>query len=285
MWRLVWIALLVFGGADTVWCQPPRGHGDGGGPRSRIVFFQALRDAYQESSNKEFVDLLHHRPVRDEIELEEADYEALRDIGKQAMHAVRDLEHDKSTHRLSREEIRGKIIEVIGPIQQRSLELLKSKARFDRLVELIAQRHGYAAAANKEVADRIGLSGEDLDRFRETRDGLKRELMEETGRQIERIFKQSGGDVRERIQTVFENSRTWMDDRLAGELTVEQQNAFARLLEESFTDFPPMRGGWRRGPPPRRDGHHHPDREGPRSGPPPPKAGDPNCCNLPAQAL
>lgn len=261
VWRLALVVIAsVLLAPPEAFPQPPRHGGDRGSPERRgdsnrrMLFFEALREVHHHNSGKEFLDLLYHKPVRIEIKLQEEDFAKLQEYARSAMHVLRDLEKQPHTDNTTKQELISLIGQKLAPLNAQSIQLLQTKSRFDRLIELYAQRSGYSAAANGKVAERIGLVGEDLEKFREARAKLRHQIMEETGRQIQRLLSKSSGDVREQMSRLFENANDRLNESLALELTASQKSMFDKLLENPFADLP-KRGPRRRGgPPPHRLG-------------------------------
>ncbi len=231
MWRLVgMLAAVLLVLLTHASAEPPH--------RGRDPFFEALRSVLQASPNKDILDLLRHPEVCQEIKLSGEDSKAIEKNMRAAMRQILKLRDTLRGERLNREELKTKIQATLEPFEKASMELLSSEqVDLERLIGLYVQTRNYRAAANDEVAKRIGLAGEELARFRKARSDISRRQMEETRRDIERIMRSRTGDMRKDIAKLFERAEAKVDAELAERLTDDQTAKLESLKGPAF-EFP-----------------------------------------------
>ena len=228
--------------------QSPHRHADpsqsdrsgSGSPREHDPFFEAMRELHLESSSKELFDLLRHPSIREEIHLSDVDAERLHANGREAFQTIFAIRKEKQDHPVSKEDLKQQIRDVLAPLEEKSFDILhESKADFTRLLGLYSQARGYRALLNDKVAQQIGLQGEALDAFRKFRQEQRKAIMEDTRRAVEKEIRNAppGSSPRSAISKLFRRAEKQLDEKLAGQLTKEQREAFESLKGAKF-DLP-----------------------------------------------
>lgn len=218
--------------------QPP---GRGGPPGGRDPFFEALRDVHMDNPNKELFDLIHHDSVRKEIALSEDSaekvYQNIHDAVKQ-IYGIR--EQMRSEGAKTRDELKKQIIEAVAPFDKETYELLQKESKFERLLGIYAQARNYRAALNEHIAQRIGLTDQQLTDFRSERSKIWRSIMEETRQDIQETIRRAGtSDIpRDQVAKIFEHAEHKLDSKLGSLLSKEQREKLEELKGEPFADLP-----------------------------------------------
>lgn len=222
--------------------EPRRGdHNRPGGPREQSPFFEAMREVHLENSSKELFELLRHASIRQEVHLSDADAERLGTHGREAFQAIFAIQKDNRDNAASKEELKQQIRDVLGPLEEKSFEILRqSGADLKRLMGIYVQARGYRALLNDRVAQQIGLQGQALDAFRQFRQEQGRAIMEDTRRAVEREIRNAppGSKPREAISKLFRRAEEQLDEKLASQLTKEQLAAFESLKGPKFEEMP-----------------------------------------------
>ncbi len=241
--------------------QRPRGPGPGpgpGGPGGNSLFFDAMREVFQETPNKELFDLVNHAKIRDEIALSAEYTEQLRDNMHAAMKQVFALRHDSDDldPKLGKEDIKAKLREAIRPHDDASYKMLEMNSNFDRLLGIYAQARNNRAILIDPVAKKVGIEGAALEQFRKTRTEEGRKLWLETRDAVDRVMRNAplGVNPRAEIEKLFKQAEEKLDRKLGELLTDEQHAKLEELKGVKFDDLPvldrpPRRPGERNGPP------------------------------------
>lgn len=239
--------------------QRPRGPGSGpGGPGGNSLFFDAMREVFQETPNKELFDLVNHAKIRDEIALSAEHTEQLRDNLQAAMKKVFALRHDSDDldPKLSKDDIKAKLREAVKPHDDASYKMLEMNSDFDRLLGIYAQARNNRAILIDPIAQRVGIEGTALEQFRKTRTEEGRKLWLETRDAVDRVMRNAplGVNPRAEIEKLFKQAEEKLDRKLGELLTDEQHAKLEEIKGVKFDDLPildrpPRRPGERNGPP------------------------------------
>ncbi|GIX00713.1 MAG: hypothetical protein KatS3mg111_4045 [Pirellulaceae bacterium] len=255
MFRAV-LLLIFLCAASSASAQPRRG----GGPRSH-PFGDALREIGQRHPERELFELLLFPHVRAEIDLSDQEYDELSDQLRQLMERLREIgESTRGTHKTKQEWI-GELEPIVAAAHEQALKYLKEHADYDRLLELYVQQRNYSAASNEEVAMRIGLTGEDLEKFREAKREVWHRLMEDIRPEMDRVIRAPNfprEQISKEMERLFRHAHQRLDEELAELLPAEQRQALERMRDrDPFKDLPPPGARPWGGPPrergPRRD--------------------------------
>lgn len=297
LWRIICVVALVSLTPSAASCQPP----------GRSLFFEALREAFEDSPNKEIFDLVNHAPVREHVKLDDAELQQLRGHMRDAMDELRtlaDASRDQPAPPSSGDQADGqpadpkanshceeerakqadwdaavetlklKILEVVSPYDAKAFELLKEKSDFERLVQLFVQSRGYSSAISSEVSSRIGMSEAERVTFQEVVRVHRKQVMKDTRAIMEERIRRPSADTRMQIGKLFEEARDKVNARVAEELTTEQREKLEALKGEPFEELPHSGGGSRRKGPggrehggPASGGEHRGPTSGERGGP------------------
>ncbi len=242
--QFAWVLLLL---AVPVYAQPrpPRG-GPGPGPGSgpggelrglggeRDPFFDAMREVFQDAPHKELFDLVNRSEVRQEIGLASDAASKVKDNVHDAMREVFSL-RDKQ-ERLTKDQYKEKIRNALTPFEKESYKILEEHGNFDRLLGIYAQARKYRAILNDKVAEKIGLDGVALDRFRRERAEYGRTLWEETRDLVDKAIRNNppGAALRPAFGRLFQQAEEKLERRLAELLTDEQKRKFEDLKGVEF---------------------------------------------------
>lgn len=241
-------------------------------------FFKAMRQALEQSPHKEILDLLRNDKVKEHVQLSEEGSEKLRELSRSSWDKMRDLSEEFKNTRPSLDDMTEKLSAILDDFDSQAQAVLKDEqVDFERLVQLFIQSRSFAAIANAAVAERLGLTEDDLKSFRE-------KLAEHGERYRKSASAEVGNAMRnfnpEKMREIFRSVERRVNMKLKTELTEPQQKKFAEMAGEPFPDVPkfgdmfrPGRGGPPGSGPPggRRMG------EGGRKPPPPPPEG--KCCD------
>lgn len=239
--------------------RPPHGPSGPGGSS----LFDALREVFQETPNREVFELVNQDSVRREISLSEENAKQLFDTLHEARRKVYSLGRDLDP-KLSKEEIKAKLRDTIKPFEDASFEILEKNSDFDRLLGIYAHLRNNRAILIDPVAKKIGIQGAALDELRRTRTVEGRRLWLETREAIDRVMRNAPPEANSRsdIARLVEQSEHKLDHKLGERLTDEQRAKLEELkvkteLTTRIFDRPPRRPGERNGPPGEK--RHEPD--------------------------
>lgn len=240
--------------------------------KEREAFFEVMREVLP---HKELFDLLDHKSIRAEVDVNDADAETIEDNVRSTFEALRKFRDAEEGKLLTPEQLKQKVRETIAPFNQKSYDILEKNAKFDRLLGLYVQARGYRALLNDKIAKKIGLEGEALEKFRELRSETWRGLMEETNDAIKRHLRNTPPGAqppRNAISDLFRHAEKELEEKLSCSLSDEQKDAFESLKGPQFA-LPerPFNYGRGRGPGGSKDkgpGDKGPDKRGPDGKPP-----------------
>ena len=238
--------------------QPSAGRRPGPRPGERDPFFEAIRDAHRrQAAIREIFDLLRHESVQTEIQLSSEKLMEIQEVFRNSFNSIFELRNELKDSTESKEALVEKILQRQIPFDQKVFSLLRENAKYDRLLGIYVQAREYRAAANEDVASRIGLVGDDLQAFRTARSDIWHRLMDDNRDKIGNLIREG---KRDEISELFEDAEKRLNEALAMKLTSEQRKALHDLEGQKFElpnrpfDFrgpPPHGGGGRRGEEPR----------------------------------
>lgn len=234
-YRVVQAVTLVLCLVCSAVAQPPPHPGQAGGGRN--LFFEALREVHHESLTKEIFDLLEYPEIRQEIGLSEAHAEVIENSVSQAKSKLMALHEAKRGTAATKDELKAAISETVAPFDKASLELIEQNADLERLLGLYVQARGYRAAVNDEIAERIGMTPEELADFRAARVRAWRTIMEETRKDIEKAARKLGAgrnDLRKTVHKLMDEAEQRLDATLKWELDPSQRAELEKLKGERF---------------------------------------------------
>jgi hypothetical protein len=164
--------------------------------------------------------------------------------------STRELWGKERRGEITREELKAELFADVQKSDKQARELIDD-GQFDRLIEIYVQHRGIAAAENGEVARRIGMTGEELENFRQSQSQFKRELIEMNHPRIDHILKMRNKETPRNLDRLFAEIDDAVNERLEMELSDEQRNKLESLKgEKPFNDFPPRFRGPKPGGPP-----------------------------------
>jgi hypothetical protein len=219
-----------------------RGWGERG-RGERDPFFEAMRDVFREfTPNRELMELLWHPEVRTEISLSDDKFREIVRLVSDGHSSVMELRETPNAPQLNRDQWKEKILAIQRPIDQQLMDMLRDPqvSNFDRLIGIYVQHRGFRSATNVAVAERIGLTGDAFESYRQAGKEFRYRLMEENRDKMGALIRD--GD-REKIAKLFEESEKKMEAHLAGLLTQSQQAALKKLEGEKFDIPRGPRGG------------------------------------------
>ncbi|GAB5402330.1 MAG: hypothetical protein Aurels2KO_05610 [Aureliella sp.] len=178
--------------------------------------------------------LLRIEEVREEIDLDDDTYEAMNSAVRDAMpdfRKMREMSEDERAEAGKKAETAMKDVmdEVLAPKQQ------------DRLLGLIIQQYGYAAAANKLIAEKISLDDDGIKEVAEAAASSQTKLFEK----MRESFGQGGGERPDRSK-VMADMREASDEAVTEVLSKAQVKQLDELKGEKF-EFPERQFGGRGG--------------------------------------
>jgi Spy/CpxP family protein refolding chaperone len=197
--------------------QPgPRGQGGFGGMRGGLGGLMLLRSEV----------------VQKDLQLTDEQKESITKLQDKAREAFSSLQG------LSREEMQSKMQELRKDQDEKIGGILDAKQKV-RLKEIGLQQAGPFALANKEVAEALKLTDDQVNKIKELTDGFQKEMRE--------AFQsaQNGGDASAARET-FTKIRKEGSEKLLAVLTDEQKASFEKMKGAKI-DLPPGGFGGRRG--------------------------------------
>ena len=253
----------------ATFCQPPANAQRRGGSDR---FFKAMQQAHELSPHKEIFELLRHPRVQEHVGLKPEGSDQLRDLSRDAWGKMRELSEKFRNENLSVEQMRDELVESLKEFDKQSQAILKEQGvSFERLVELFIQSRSYMAIANSAVADRLGLTADELADYRLEIKELRDRYRKSSGSEISRAMRENDHD---KMREIFRGIERRINMKLKLKLTLEQQQSFAMLAGEKFDDVPRFQDMFRRGGPPPGGGNR---KGGRRGGSPPPPKGNCSC--------
>lgn len=219
--------------------------------REHEPFFEALREVHVETSNKELFEMVRHESIRQEIHLSSADAQQIQANMRLAFKAIFAVREKNREETLSKEELKQQIREAVSPLEAESIAILrKPEVDFKRMLGLYVQARNYRALMNDQVAEEIGLQGQELDDFRQTRAASWRSIMDDIRRSIEKEIRNTppGSSPRESISQLLRQAEGKLDVQLSSQLSEQQRAQLQQLkgapfpLPERLFSMPPNRG-------------------------------------------
>ena len=193
----------------------PGGFGRGGG--------------FQVGGALELMGLLRMPEVREEVNMEDEVYEALRE-GQPDMRAMFQAEPEE----------RAEMMKEAGQKAQEMLDEVLEPDQLKRLMGLLIQQNGMRAASNDMIAKEIGLDEAGIKKVREAAVSAM-EGMREKMREMFAGGGGPGGFDREKMQSMMEDARKETDKQIGEALTSDQKKKLEDMKGEKF-EFP-ERGG------------------------------------------
>ncbi len=174
--------------------------------------------------------------VRKEIDLDDDTYEAMTD-------AVRDVMPDFRKMREMSEEERAEAGKKAEMGMKDVMDEVLSPKQQDRLLGLLIQQAGYAAAANTLIAKKIDLDEDGIKKVSEAVAGSRTKLFEK----MRASRGEGGGGERPDFSKIMEDMRKASDEAATEALSKAQIKQLDELKGEKF-DFPERQFGGRGGP-------------------------------------
>ncbi len=247
-------------GPPPVGAQPPGGKNPAPRPGSRPggqddearnQFFEAMRDAHRRQiPDREIVDLLRHEVIRKEVGLSDESWEKIQELLRSSMKATWDLRKEVADDSATKEELVEKILARQATFDQQILALLRDpeNLQYERFLGIYVQAREFRAATNEDVANRIGLVGDDLQAYRAARFEIARKLMDDNRDRLGSLLREG---QREDISKLFDETEVKLNQALAMKLNSDQRKALENLKGAAFKlpprpfDFrgPPRGGG------------------------------------------
>lgn len=244
------LATLLFTLGALCFCAPSVGVNAQSPHRFKNPFFDALREIHSETPDREILEVLMHEEVRSEINLKESTWKELESVFDSARAGLSELHRENEKSPLSKVELKAKLRDGIAKVTSKVFQLLdEQKVDMDRLLGIYFQVHGFRAAATDRVANRIGLSGDDLNAFREQKTLKWQSVMDSSRDKIRRSVRGPGQG--EMIFKILKDAREEFDNALKDLLNEDQQQAMEKLRGEEFEFAKKIRearpGGFRPG--------------------------------------
>lgn len=234
------------------------------------------------SSRIDFMALLSHPLVRQEVGLEDAELDALSESNRLLMEEIRavlqadaeqlpspneqpsDSQDPSITAKSERSKLIARIADLVRQSESQFLEQLRTVVDYDRFLQIVIQARGNRAVVHEDVANRIGLDAAKLEEIRLVSHQCWREQWESMGDKMRELMRSdqnrspaSSGRRREARQIV-ERAETTVDEALALRLSSQQLEQLKQLRGEPFAlpddIFEVRLPGWSGRPGPKRDG-------------------------------
>jgi hypothetical protein len=181
--------------------------------------------------------LLTRKDVQEDLKMSEDQVSKVKELSDKQREAMAELKD------LSKEERQDKMKEM-GKANDKALAQILKPEQQKRLKQLRFQQFGTnAIATNAEVADGLGLTGDQREKLKGITDDMRKEVQE---------LRDSGAPPEE-MQKKMAELRKSSGDKIMGLLTDEQKAKWKEMQGEPFKGD--LRGGGRRGPGPvKKDG-------------------------------
>jgi len=204
------------------------------------------------SSRLEFMALLSHSAIRDEIGLDQEEYELLASSSKDLFKEIKDLYHvnrdqrppgpreDSPETQKEYQQLVMKISQLIREHDQQFMQQLQSSSNFDRFIEILVQARGHRAVVHEDVAKRIGLPPEKLDEVRTVGHQVWREQWESMGDRMRELIRseETKGPAhqgnRKEAQQLVERAETKVNEAVGRRLASEHLEALKQLQGKPF---------------------------------------------------
>lgn len=244
-------------------CEPPPGPNQESSPKNGLLDARSYGiNRWREFTNSvtylDLVRMVEHEKLIKELQISEDNAKRLAEFRHQQRQnrpqspdakdkRAPDAKDKRGTHSV-RDPAAG--IEAMKAANGKAKQLLHDvlqEERFDRLIGLYAQLHGYSSIVrHKEVAQRVGISEADLAKLQERQADLAEVAFED----IRELVRMGAG--REEIAAEFKEMRDAQRKLVERSLTQEQKQAFEKLQGEKF-EFPlesldEARGSFRKRP-------------------------------------
>lgn len=281
--RIFSFCAATLGGLATLWLvclaspaslaqQPPlkRPAGDRL-PRDRSLM-PLMHDVRKQvfSSRMEFMALLSHPEIREEIGLAEEEFEELSNSGRDLFQEIRTIYHsDRDPNQPTgqgepresaerHQQMVAKIAQKIREHDQEFMQQLRDSVNYSRFLEILVQARGNRAVIHEDVAKLIGLPAEKLEEVRAVSHKVWRDQWETMGDKMRDLIRgQEGQDpalqgMRREAQQLVERAENTVSQAVGQRLSSEHLEALKNLRGEPFElpeDFFELR------PPPGPRGH------------------------------
>lgn len=201
-----------------------------------------IRKIGERCPDQEILGLLNHTPVCTELGLSKEVADLIQERDKSTLNRLRRIDLENSQQKVD------KIVEILDENCEEIRKRL-SDEQFERLVGLFAQSRKHGSAANKRVAERIGLEEQGLEDFRNEVKKIMVEGMRVFGEKAREIYRNPAIPKK---QTAIEKLRKQQFDEFDGEikqhLSSNQLKKLKELQGDEFKDLPTMfTGRGRRG--------------------------------------
>ncbi len=208
-------------------------------PGSRESFFRAMREAFRQNADNEILEFAQHPNLPELLELESKDLEPFRKQVFATRTAMQDLHGEHKDTPIDHDRLVSRINEISSDGTRKAIEALEATGKWERVVGLFVQLRGSSAAATGAIAEKIALSGEQLDRFRKARSELWEEHMKDVGKVIQSAMRSRERDPNRgrRIAEMMREAQEKTNEELRKLLTPDQQTALDALRGEAVNDI------------------------------------------------
>ncbi|MBX3420004.1 MAG: hypothetical protein KF752_00465 [Pirellulaceae bacterium] len=214
-------------------------------------FWSVMHDVQKRcsSSRVEWLGLLSHQSIRDEIGLDDQEYALIRELDRQLLISLKDIHQSQFQQALSHEKLVETVAQKLHDNDLAFTNRLRESADFERLIGILVQARGDRAVIYSDVAERIQLPDDKLDEVRSVYHRAWREQMDLMGDkmrdllrrgQLQQLLVQS---QRQEVRQLFKRAEDKVNHAVALRLTSEQLAALRRLegkkieLPADFIDF------------------------------------------------
>ncbi len=216
------------------------------------------------------MELMFNDKVRSHLEMTEPQVAQYRTIMRKPFDGIRELRDKYRNAPESLDSLRGEIDSLMTNSSEEAIKFLEEAEKLDELVRIYVQLHSASAAASQQVASRIGLSGDDLDAFRQKKSEVRHRLMDKIGDEMEQLIRSRNEDSREQMGRLIRYAIQQQSEALEKRLSDDQRKKLKELAGEPIDGIKtwfvkrPMPGPM--GGPPNRRGEGPGRKEGPRQG-------------------
>lgn len=195
------------------------------------------------SSRLEFLALLSHASIREEVGVDSEEYQHLRNSTFQLFESIKVVQRAQSENPLSEEQLINKLSELIKQHDLAFNRYLEKASKYDRFLGLFIQARGNRAVCHVDVASRLNVPPQKLEELRLISHETWRAEMDRMGERFKDLLRR--GQYREIIEKsqntemrdMFIRVEARVNEAIGRRMTAQQLEALEQLQGPKF-DIP-----------------------------------------------
>jgi hypothetical protein len=195
------------------------------------------------SSRLEFLALLSHASVREEVGIDSEEYQHLKNSTLQLFESIKALQRAHSENPLTEEQLINRLSELVNQHDLAFNRYLEEASNYDRFIGLFIQARGNRAVCHLDVARRLDVPPEKLEELRMISHDTWRAEMDRMGERFKDLLRR--GKIREIIEKsqnaemreVFIRAESRVNEAIGRRMTAQQLKALQQLRGPEF-DIP-----------------------------------------------